>query len=68
MGGSVEMFWKTSYAEENFKSSRFLQRKDEKNNGKDFGRNKENRGVKPAKKNKIIEILCPRMKERNQHF
>lgn len=50
------MFWKTSYAEENFKSSRFLQRKDEKNIGKDFRRNKENRGVKPAKKNKIIEI------------
>ena len=40
--GLIEMSWKTSYAKEKFKSSRFLQRKYEKNIGKGFQRNKEN--------------------------
>jgi len=66
--GSVEMFWKTSYAEKEFKSSRFLQTKHEKNIGKDFERNKQNRGVKPEKKDNIIEALCPHMKERSRQF
>ena len=66
--GSVEMFWKTNYAEENFKSSRFLQRKYLKIIGKELERNKENRGVKPAKKDKIIEVISPHMKERSRHF
>lgn len=52
----AEMFCKTSYTEENFKSSRFLQRTYEKNIGKDFKRNKENRGAKPAKKDKNLEV------------
>ena len=39
----------------------------EKNIGKDFERNKENRGVKPAKKYKIVEVLCPHVKERSRH-
>ena len=43
--GLIEMSWKTSYAKEKFKSSRFLQRKYEKNIGKGFQRNKENWGV-----------------------
>ena len=50
--GSTEMFWKTSYPEENFKSSKFLQKKYEKYIGKEFERNKENRSVKPGKKDK----------------
>ena len=50
------MFRKTSYAEENVKSFRFLLRKYKKSIMKDFERNKENRGVKSAKKDKIIEV------------
>ena len=52
------MFWKTSYAEENFKSSRFLQRKYEKNIGKDFERNKKKWACKTCKtKRKKVAIL-----------
>ena len=39
----------------------------EKNIGKDFERNKENQGVKPTKKYKIVEVLCPNVKERSRH-
>ena len=54
------MFWKTSYVEENFKSSRFLQRKYEKNIGKDFERNKKNGLVKPVKQEgKKSPFLAP---------
>ena len=62
MRESAEMFWKTSYAEENFKSSRFLQMKYEKHVGKNLKETKKNRGVKPAKKDKIIEVLCSHVK------
>ena len=66
--GSAQMFRKTSYAEENVKSFRFLQRKYKKSIMKNFERNKENRGVKSAKKDKIIEVLCAHMKETSRHF
>ena len=66
--GSAEIFLKTIYAGENFKSSRFLQTKYEKNIGKDFERNKENRGAKPANKDKISQVFCPHMKKRTRLF
>ena len=70
------MFGKTSYAGENFNSSTFLQRKIyiakryilKKNIAESYDRNKENRGMKPANKYRIIEVLCPDMKNRTQHF
>lgn len=52
----AEMFCKTSYTEENFKSSRFLQRKYEKIIRKDFERNKENRDAKASKKIKLLQV------------
>ena len=66
--GSAETFLKTSYAGENFKSSRFLQTTYEKNVGKDFERNKENRGAKPANTDKISQVLCPHMKKTTRIF
>ena len=74
--GTAKMFGKTSYAGENFNSSRFLQRKIyiakryilKKNIAESYDRNKENRGMKPANKYRIIEVLCPHMKNRTQHF
>ena len=66
--GSAEMFLKTSYAGENFKSSRFLQTKYEKNIGKDFKRSKGNRDAKPANKDKISQVLSPHMKKRTRLF
>ena len=48
--GSIKMFWKESHKSESFKSSKFLQKKYERNIGKDFNRVMSPRGVKPDKK------------------
>ena len=65
---SIKMFWKESHKLESFKSSKFLQKKYERNIGKDFNRVMPPRGVKPDKKENIIEVLCPHMKERKGSF
>ena len=66
--GSTQIYWKNNHRDNNFKSSRFLQKKYEKSIEKEFSRNTENRGVKPSKKENIIKVLCPHMKERSPHF
>ena len=62
------MFWKESHKSENFKSSKFLERKYERNIGKDFNEVMSPRGVKPDKKENIIKVLCPHMKKRGRSF
>ena len=66
--GSNQIYWKNDHRDNNFKSSRFLQKKYEKSIEKEFSRNTENRGVKPSKKENIIKVLCPHMKERSRPF
>ncbi len=67
--GSPKMFWKVNHSDKKFNSSLFLQKK----YVTDIGRNNfvqcvENRGVKSSKKENIIEVLCPHMKERSKSF
>ena len=66
--GSNQIYWKNDHRDNNFKSSRFLQKKYEKSIEKEFSRNTENRGVKPSKNENIIKVLCPHMKERSRPF
>ena len=66
--GSIKMFWKESHKSEKFKSSTFFQKRCERNIGKDFNRVMSPRGVKPDKKENIIKVLCPHMKERSKSF
>ena len=66
--GSNQIYWKNNHRDNNFKSSRFLQKKYEKSIEKEFSRNIENRGVKSSKKENIIKVLCPHMKERSSPF
>ena len=66
--GSIQMFWKESHELESFRSSKFLQKKYERNIGKDFNSVMSPRGVKPDKKENIIKVLCPHMKERSRSF
>ena len=63
--GSIKMFWNESHRSESFKSPTFLQKKYERNIGKDFNRVMSPLGVKPDKKENIITVLCPHMKERS---
>ena len=62
------MLWKESHKSESFKSSTFLQENYERNIGKEFNRVMSPRGVKPDKKENIIKVLCPHMKERSRPF
>ena len=66
--GSINMFWKVSHKLESSKSSKVLQKKYERNIGKDFNRVVSPRGVKTGKKENIIKVLCPHMKERSSSF
>ena len=66
--GGIKMFWKESHKSESFKSSKFLQKKYERNIGKYFNRVMPPRGVKPDKKENMIKVLCPHMKERSGSF
>ena len=66
--GSIKMFWNESHRSESFKSPTFLQKKYERNIGKDFNRVMSPLGVKPDKKENIIKVLCPHMKERSWSF
>ena len=66
--GSIKMFWKESHKSESFKSSNFLQKKYERNIGKDFNRVMPPRGVKSDKKENMMKVLCPLMKERSRSF
>ena len=67
--GKKEMFWKCSYLDTDFKCARFLQRTYEKKIGaNEFTQCKQNRGVKPNKKENIVDVLCPHMKERSRNF
>ena len=67
--GSAKMFWKGNHSDFEFESALFLQKKYEKNIGKNlFTQCKENRGVKTSKKENIIKVLCPHMKERSRQF
>ena len=66
--GSNQIYWKNNHHDNNFKSSRFLQKKYEKSIEKEFSRNTENRGVKQSKKENLIKVLCPHMKERIRPF
>ena len=66
--GSIQMFWKESHESESFRSSKFLQKKYERNIGKDFNRVMSSQGVKPDKKENIMKVLCPHMKERSRSF
>ena len=59
---------KESHKLESFKSSKFLQKKYERNIGKDFNRVMSSQGVKPDKKENIMKVLCPHMKERSRSF
>ena len=64
-----EMFWKCSYLDTDFKCARFLQRTYEKKIGaNEFTQCKQNRAVKPNKKENIVDVLCPHMKERSRNF
>ena len=65
---SIKMFWKESHKSESFRSSKFLQKKYARNVGKDFNCDMSPRGVKPDKKENIIKVLCPHMKERSRSF
>ena len=65
--GSNQIYWKNDHRDNNFESSRFLQKKYEKSIEKKLSRNTENRGVKPSKKENI-KVLCPHMKERSHPF
>ena len=62
---SIKMFWKESHKSESFKSSKFLQKKYERDIGKDFNRVMSPRGVKPDQQENI-KVLCPHMKERRR--
>ena len=62
------MFWKESHKSESFKSPNFLQKKYERNIGKDFNRVMPPRGVKSDKKENMMKVLCPLMKERSRSF
>ena len=66
--GSIKMFWKESHKSERFKSLKFLQKRYERNIGKDFNRVMSPRGLKPDKKENIIKVLCLHMKERSRSF
>ena len=68
VGGSNQIYWKNDHRDNNFKSSRFLQKKYERSIEKEFSRNTENSGVKPSKKENIIQVLCPHMKGRSRSF
>ena len=63
--GSIKMFWKESHKSESFKSSKFLQKKYERDIGKDFNRVMSPRGVKPDQQENI-KVLCLHMKERRR--
>ena len=65
---SIEMFWKESRKLESFRSSKFLQKKYQRNIGKDFNRVMSPCGVKPDKKEIIMKVLCLHMKERSRSF
>ena len=63
------MFWKCSYLDTDFKCAQFLQRTYEKKIcANEFTQCKQNRGVKPNKKENIVHVLCPQVKERSRNF
>ena len=62
------MFWKESHKSESFKLPKFLQQICQSNLGKDFNRVMSSRGVKSDKKENILKMLRPHMKERSRSF
>ena len=64
----TKIFWKKSHKSESFTSFKLLQKKYERNIGKDFNRVLSPRGVKPDKKENITKGLYPHMKERIRSF
>ena len=66
--GSGRMFWKTSHTQKEFYSSQFLQRKLIKSLGNDFQRTEKPGGVSICKKEYIVTMLCPHLKETRQLF
>ena len=62
------MFWKTSHTQEEFYSSQYLQRKLIKSLRNDFQRIQNPRGVNTCKKEDIVTMLCPHLKESQQLF
>ena len=66
--GSNQIYWKNDHRDNNFKPSRVLKKKYEKSIEKESSRNTENRGIKPSKKENIIKLLCPHMKEISRPF
>ena len=62
------MFWKESHKSESFKLPKVLQKKCERNLGKDFNRVMSSRGVRSDKKENIIKVLRPHVKERSRSF
>ena len=70
--GSDEIFWKTEWNEENYRSSQFLMQKFSrdilKGNEYCLGRKQEPRGVTTSKKQDIINKLCPLMPENRRKF
>ena len=62
------MFWKESHKSESFKLPKFLQKISQSNLGKEINRVISSRGVKSDKKENILKMLRPHMKERSRSF
>ena len=65
---SDKIFWNTRHSQEQFHETQFLQKKYIKSSGNDFKYSEQPLGVKTARKEEIVSILCPFLKPSRRHF
>ena len=66
--GSEKIFWKTSFDQKDFQKPFSCKKRYSKTLGNDFEKVDRPRGVYPAKKNNIINVLCPFMDIQRRKF